>query len=72
MLVSIIQQSESAKHIHIVHIFWISLPFRSPQSLQGRNRGTDVEKGVLTLRRKIGDGMNGVCYEIGIELYTYY
>ena len=31
-LVSAVQQSESAIHIHISHLFWISFSFRSPQS----------------------------------------
>ena len=32
--VSTVQQSESAVHIHISPIFWISFPFRSPQSIE--------------------------------------
>ena len=28
------QQSESAKHTHISPLFWISFPFRSPQSTE--------------------------------------
>ena len=34
VLVSTVQQSESAIHIHISSPFWISLPFRSPQSTE--------------------------------------
>ena len=32
VLVSALQQSESAIHIHTSHLFWISFSFRSPQS----------------------------------------
>ena len=32
MLLSTVQQSESALGIHLPPFFWISLPFRSPQS----------------------------------------
>ena len=35
MLVSIVYQSESAIHIPISLLFWISSPFRSPQSFSG-------------------------------------
>ena len=34
VLVSTVQQSESATHIHISTHFWISFQFRSPQSIQ--------------------------------------
>ena len=34
VLVSTVQQSESAIHIHISPLFWISFPFRSLQSIQ--------------------------------------
>ena len=34
MLVSTVQQSESAIHIHISPLFWISFPLRSPQSTE--------------------------------------
>ena len=34
VLVSAVQQSESAIRIHISPLFWISFPFRSPQSTE--------------------------------------
>ena len=34
VLVSAVQQSESATHVHIFPLFWISLLFMSPQSLE--------------------------------------
>ena len=34
VLVSTVQQSESAVHIHISPLFWLSFPFRSPQSTE--------------------------------------
>ena len=34
VLVSTVQQSESAIRIHIAPLFWISFPFRSPQSTE--------------------------------------
>ena len=34
VLVSTVQQSESAIHTHIFPLFWISFPFRSPQSIE--------------------------------------
>ena len=34
LLVSAVQQSESAVCIHISPLFWISFPFRSPQSIE--------------------------------------
>ena len=34
MLVSTVQQSESALRIHTSPLFWISFPFRSPQSTE--------------------------------------
>ena len=34
MLISSLQQSESAVHIHIFYLFWISSPFRSSQSTE--------------------------------------
>ena len=34
VLVSGVQQSESAIHIHMFPHFWISFPFRSPQSTE--------------------------------------
>ena len=34
MLVSAVQQTESTMHIHISPLFWISFPFRSPQSTE--------------------------------------
>ena len=34
LVVSALQQSESAIHIHISSLFWISFPFRSPQSTE--------------------------------------
>ena len=33
MLVSAVQQSESATHIHISSLPWIAFPFRSPQTI---------------------------------------
>ena len=33
-LVTIVQQSESAIHIHISPYFWISFPLRSPESTE--------------------------------------
>ena len=38
VLVSIVQQSESATHIHISPLFWISFPFTSPQSIEKNSR----------------------------------
>ena len=34
VLVSTVQQSESAICIHMPHLFWISFPFRSPESTE--------------------------------------
>ena len=34
VLVSAVQKRESAIHIHISPLFWISFPFRSPQSIE--------------------------------------
>ena len=34
VLISAVQQSESAIHIHISPLFWISSPFRSAQSTE--------------------------------------
>ena len=34
VLVSAVQQSESALHIHISPVSWISFPFRSPESVE--------------------------------------
>ena len=34
VLVSAVQQSESAVRIHIAPVFWISFTFRSPQSTE--------------------------------------
>ena len=34
VLVSTVQQSESAIRIHVSNLFWISFPFRSPQSTE--------------------------------------
>ena len=35
VLVSAVQKSQSAIHIHIPPLFWISFPFRLPQSTEG-------------------------------------
>ena len=34
---SAVQQTESVIHIHIPPLFWISFPFRSPQSIEQRS-----------------------------------
>ena len=34
VLVSAVQQSESAIYVHIYPLFWVSFPFRSPQSTE--------------------------------------
>ena len=39
VLISAVQQSESAIHIHISPLFWIPFPFRSPQSTEQSSLG---------------------------------
>ena len=42
VLVSTVQQSESAICVHISALFWISFPFRSPQSTEESSLGCTV------------------------------
>ena len=50
VLVSAVEHSDSAKHIHTPPLFWISFPFRSPQSTEQNSLCRTVDSCWLSLK----------------------
>ena len=55
MLISTLQQSESAIHIHISPPFWISVPFRSQQSTEWASQVALMVKNLPANARNVRD-----------------
>ena len=62
MLVSTVQQSDSAIRIYVSPLFWISFPFRSPQSTEKvitLSSSCSESSQPLKLRALLGAGLQG-------------